>query len=374
VAYVVSVAGNNLPDLDFLWSGITARPFGYLLHHRGHSHTLPGAVVCALLLLAGVIAFTRWRRVGWSRADHLSTVALCLLGPLAHIAMDSCNNYGTHPFWPFYRGWIYGDAVFIVEPFFWAAGFPALILSARSAITRLTLVALLVLGVGATFYVRFVPTPMALAVAVLTLACTGASWRALPRVRALVGVGTCLVVAASFFAASSVATAAVADALHRDAALLDVIVTPLPANPLCFTALTVERRGDYIARRATVATWPALYPVERCPDTEEHSTAHFSASSTADTGHVHWRGEYVAPLAELVALYHDNCQAAALLRFLRAPYWAIADDETLIIGDLRYDRSPGLDFSDVRIERRPSSCPAAVPSWIPPRRDLLGTD
>jgi inner membrane protein len=369
VAYVVSVAGNNLPDLDFLWSGVTVRPFGYLLHHRGHSHTLPGALVATVLLIGAVMAVTR--RAGWSRADHCWIFALCLFGPLTHIAMDGSNNYGTHPFWPFYGGWMYGDAVFIVEPFFFAAGFPPLIFAAHSAITRLTLLALMVLGIGAAFYVPFVPAPMAVAVVLAALLCFAATWRATPRVRALVGIGASLTVAALFFAASRRAAALVKEALPGDRVVLDVVVTPLPANPLCLTVLTVERSRDYVARRATVATWPALYGPERCPDLEELPTAPFSPSTAHDTPHVRWRGEFVAPLAELVALERSNCQAAALLRFLRVPFWVEGDDGTLVLGDLRYDRSPGLDFSDARIEQRPSSCPTAVPGWLPPRRDLL---
>jgi inner membrane protein len=374
MAYVVSAAGNNLPDLDFLWSGITARPFGYLLHHRGHSHTVPGALLCTLLLAGAATAFTRGRRAGWSRADHRWMFALCLAGPLAHIAMDSSNNYGTHPFWPLYHGWIYGDAVFIVEPFFWAAGIPSLLFAARSAITRMTLLVLLVIGVGVTCFVRFVPAPLAVALVLVTLVCTVAAWRAAPRVRALSGVGACLAVAAAFFTASSVAVTAVRQALQADSDLLDVIVTPMPANPLCFMGFTVERGRNYIARRMTVATWPTVFPTSKCPDAEERPTAPFSPSTAVDTSHVHWRGEYVAPLDALIGLYRDNCQAAALLRFLRVPYWVSGDADTLILGDLRYDRSPGLDFSDVRIERTPSSCPSAVPSWTPPRRDLLGGD
>jgi inner membrane protein len=374
-AYVVSVAGNNLPDLDFLWSGITARPFGYLLHHRGHSHTVPGALVGALLLAGAVIAFTHWRRAAWSRSDYCSMFALCLAGPLAHIAMDSSNNYGVHPFWPLYRGWIYGDAVFIVEPFFWAAGLPPLVFAARSAITRSALLAFLALGVGSTFFVRFVPAPMALLLALLALGCAGAAWRASPPFRALFGVGLCLAVAASFFAASRTAVSAVRSALGHESELFDVVVTPMPANPLCFMVLTVERHGgDYVARRATVATWPALFPHSSCPDTEERATASFAPSSAADTAHVRWRGDYVAPFSRLAALYRDNCQAAALLRFFRVPYWVDGDDGTLIFGDLRYDRSPGLDFSDARIERWPTSCPSAVPSWTPPRHDLLDVE
>ena len=371
-AYVVSVAGNNFPDLDFLWSRITVRPFGYLLHHRGHSHTLLAAFAIALLLGGGANLWAARRGEAWSRADRRFMFALGLAGPLAHMAMDFSNNYGIHPFWPFYRGWLYGDAVFILEPAFWAAAIPPLLFAARSAITRVTLLAVLGLGLGAAFFVRFVPMPMAVGLAVLAFLGAAAARRAGPRGRPLLGIGACLAVAATFFGASRVAASAVRAAVGDGHELHDAILTPMPANPLCFTAIAVGLSGDdYIARRATVATWPALFPAPSCPDTAEKPTAPLVSSTAADTPHVLWRGQFVAPLHRLIQLDRENCQAAALLRFLRAPYWLVDDDETLVLGDLRYDRNPDLDFSDVRIERRPSFCPSAVPSWRPPRRDLL---
>jgi hypothetical protein len=42
-----------------------------------------------------------------------------------------------------------------------------------------------------------------------------------------------------------------------------------------------------------------------------------------------------------------------------------------VVGDLRYDRSPGLDFSDLPLDRA-ALCPKRVPPWIPPRSDLFG--
>jgi hypothetical protein len=42
-----------------------------------------------------------------------------------------------------------------------------------------------------------------------------------------------------------------------------------------------------------------------------------------------------------------------------------------VLGDLRYDRSPGLDFSDLPLDRA-APCPKRVPPWIPPRSDLFG--
>ena len=44
--------GSNLPDSDFLYSLITGSKLDYLLHHRGHTHTLLGLLLAALLLFA----------------------------------------------------------------------------------------------------------------------------------------------------------------------------------------------------------------------------------------------------------------------------------------------------------------------------------
>src|SRR5690606_11812657 len=43
-----AVLANNLPDFDFVYVGITSGQLGYLLHHRGHTHTLPAVVPLAL--------------------------------------------------------------------------------------------------------------------------------------------------------------------------------------------------------------------------------------------------------------------------------------------------------------------------------------
>jgi hypothetical protein len=60
---------------------------------------------------------------------------------------------------------------------------------------------------------------------------------------------------------------------------------------------------------------------------------------------------------------------SALLRFARAPFWA--NDEALgrVAGDVRYDVSSGLDFSDTVLDG--VGCPENLPPWIPPRSALV---
>jgi inner membrane protein len=381
-AYLASVFANNAPDLDFVYARITDPPLGYLLHHRGHSHTVPVGIAIGVMTVAVVAAAARRWRVGWSPADLRSVIALSCLGPLVHMAMDFSNNYGVHPFWPAYSGWIYGDAVFIVEPFFWAVSVPSLAFAARSRAARLALATIVALGVALCWVgalapreeARLLPVPMAFLVTLVTLGSTLAAWRAGPRARIAFGVLGSWTVATVFFTASSLVAAKVRSSpLLAGAAVHDVVITPMPANPLCATVLVVTTRdGDYIVKRATVATMPALLSSERCPTAADGSpTAPRTAIVDPPSDGVRWKDEFRAPLRELVELERDNCQAAAFFRFARVPYWTKTIASDFIVGDLRFDRSPGLDFSDIRVDARPTKCPKAVPPWLPPRSDLL---
>ena len=115
------VVGSNLPDLDVLYSFGSGDKLAYLLEHRGHTHTVVGALFAAVAMLVVCALALRMKRISLSRRDRTVLVALALLAPLLHIAMDSLNTYGVHPWWPIDNRWYYGDAVFIVEPLFWAS-------------------------------------------------------------------------------------------------------------------------------------------------------------------------------------------------------------------------------------------------------------
>jgi inner membrane protein len=380
-AYVSSVLVNNAPDLDFLYAGITERPIGYLLHHRGHSHTVPVGLAIGLATAAVVNAIARRRRWPWCSSDRLALLAICCLGPLVHVAMDFSNNYGVRPFWPVYAGAFYGDAIFIVEPFFWAVAVPPLFFAAHTRLARFVLGAVLVLGLALCWTValapedaRLVVPSMAAAVTVVAMASTLAAWQLGPKARIGFAVATSWVVAALFFAVSSHVRARVGRSPVLAArAVRDIVITPVPANPFCSTALVVATEGDdYVVSRATVATVPALLGPERCPKAADgNPTAPLSPMASLPTRGVAWKDEFRAPLRELSDLARTNCQVAALVKFLRVPYWVETGGGDLVVGDLRYDRQKGLDFSDVRIDKNPTRCPRAVPAWIPPRSDIL---
>jgi inner membrane protein len=142
---VIGMIGGNLPDSDLLVS-YGGGKLGYLLQHRGYTHTLIGCLVLALLLYAAVALIHRVRGDPLSRREHAVMAAFAVFAVLLHLGMDALNNYGVHPFWPFDDRWFYGDVLFIIEPSFWIAAAPLILLqrtlAARCALGLVLLVAL----------------------------------------------------------------------------------------------------------------------------------------------------------------------------------------------------------------------------------------
>jgi inner membrane protein len=134
----------NFPDLDLVLTPLLPAPLGYLLHHRGHTHTLLYAFPQAMLLAA--LLYLLWpsaRHLLRQSATARTGFGLALaVGFGLHLAMDYLNSYGLHPFHPFNSGWVYGDMIFILEPVFWVAfGIPMVMTLRQPALRWLLLLA-----------------------------------------------------------------------------------------------------------------------------------------------------------------------------------------------------------------------------------------
>ena len=132
---IVGVVAANLPDVDVALTGLIAEPLGNLLHHRGHTHTVLGAMTGSALILGACVLALSLRKHQLSWRESIWLAVLALVAPLLHIAMDGLNTYGVHPWWPIDDRWFYGDSVFIVEPLYWAAAAPLAFLF-RSLVAR----------------------------------------------------------------------------------------------------------------------------------------------------------------------------------------------------------------------------------------------
>jgi inner membrane protein len=375
--YAFSIVGNNLPDLDFSYSRISGKTFGYLLQHRGYTHTVLAAMLFALAMLglARWLAKRQAHRV--SPEDWRLLSGIALFAPLLHIAMDFGNNYGVHPFWPLYSGWFYGDSFFILEPSFWLVIIAPLAFSLRSKVVRVALWLTLAAALIAVWYRPFVPRGHAVALTALTLALLLCGRAARPALRLALSLASFACIALAFVVGSRQAKALVANRAalaFPGATTLDIVATPMPANPFCWSVILLDRDAThYWVRLGRAATFPAWLDVEACPfDRGANPTTPLASIEVREGKRLLLTDEYRAPVSELATLNRQRCEARALLRFARVPYVTpLASDQSRVIGDVRYDRHPDLDFSDFRLPPQQQECPRFVPPWIPPRSDLL---
>ena len=373
-AYLVSALANNLPDIDIVYTWITGpRPLGSLLHHRGHTHTLLFALPGAWLL---ALAFWRWfapRNADASPQDRRLFVGLALAGVVLHLGLDLGNNYGVHPFWPLSSRWFYGDTIFIVEPLWWAVAIPVVAEAVQRRWLKLTLGVLLSAVLLVCWFVPFVGMTSRLSLLAVTALAFWVARNTSPQLRIRLALAAALAVPVVFALASGRTKAALreaAQAAFPALTVLDIATTPMPANPACWEGLVAgEQGGRYRVLRASVGLGPvAAGDCKAGMDVEP--TAPVTVITRANHGGVRWLTAYEADVAALARLRQTDCRFRAMLRFARLPYVAASGK---IAGDLRYDRGPALDFSDLPLPVgvSPGDCPRWLPGWAEPRADLF---
>ena len=182
-----------------------------------------------------------------------------------------------------------------------------------------------------------------------------------PRGRALAALAAGGTFVAASFALAERARVETAALLPADAGrIVDIVRSPHPAAPLCWSVIAITERDDaYVLRRGTLSLAPALQDPARCG---LHATAKLP-TLRADRGML-WTDEIAQPLARLRALERDDCWVRAWLQFARAP---VADDRRVF--DLRFETIPRDNFTAMPQGR--AGCPAHVTGWTPPRADLL---
>src|SRR5688572_16807503 len=119
-ATALCVVAANIPDADIV--SLIGGRWTYLHHHRGITHSIAGTLALALLiplifyLVDRIIARIR-KRAPAVRVRKLLIASL--LVSATHPFMDWTNNYGIRPLLPWNSRWVYGDFVFIIDPFIW---------------------------------------------------------------------------------------------------------------------------------------------------------------------------------------------------------------------------------------------------------------
>lgn len=330
----VSALANNFPDLDLLYTKLTEGPLGYLLHHRGHTHTFLLAPVLGVPLVLMALAWLRRRGVSLGRREAVALWGLGLFGGWLHLAFDFLNSYGVHPFWPIDGRWVFGDSIFIVEPLFWMAMAPALAFDARSSWGRVVLGIPLALSVVLVWVTGLVAIAAAFAATMFAGISTVVAFRSSSERRARWAVHAVIAVTLVFAVAGRWAEHRV-EASFPNRPVKDVAVSPEPANPTCWRALAAVEEGARLRTyRLSVGTCDDL----PTPWLASEASVHF------------WSD-----------LSRTNCWANAFLRFARFPVVTAEDAEHWFVADARFDG--GRNFTAVRFPKRPERCPENVPAW-----------
>lgn len=362
-------AASNFPDLDLFLTKLMAPPLGYLLHHRGHTHTLLFLLPQALLLLAALWLFWPKARVLLkdSRQARLGLLGAMAAGFLLHLGMDFMNSYGVHPFYPFHGGWYFGDIIFIIEPVFWVAfGVPVALAIPWRPVRGLMVG---VLAVVLLFFTLHGYLGWASCAGLLLLGAVIAALRLL-HMHSRRALALALMVCLSFIgvqkAASTQARERIAAALAQEdsaAQLLDVALTAFPAQPLCWSFATVERneaRDSYRVRRGMLSLAPGWLPPGQCP-----ASMLDPGPARALPAGIQQHGEWTGSLSLLRRLRQNDCQLDAWLRFARIP----AVDERSA-SDRRFASTPRGNFTTMDVANA-RACPPHIPRWSQPRADLI---
>lgn len=363
----------SFPDLDLVLTPLLPEPLGYLLHHRGHTHTFLYAIPQAVLL-AALLALL-WpaarRLLAQSRTAMAGFCVTLVTGFILHILMDTLNSYGIHPFHPFDSNWYYGDMVFIIEPLFWVAFGLPLFMMVRALWLCWLLIAALAAAIAYFTVQGFLLWSSFVVLGGIGTMLAQVQYRT--GERGIAGVVASLAVCAVFVIGQSTASfqgrSLVAERLESTepgVRVLDVAMTSFPTNPACWMFASIEQRGDeYRARRGVVSVLSQWLEVSHCPEPFAELAAAQQINDRAFALTFTHRGDR----GSLRELYVKDCHFQAWMRFARIP----AHQERRA-QDVRFARG-GDNFTLIDLDRMPqNACPQHVPQWGVPRRDLLKKD
>lgn len=250
--------GVNAPDIDIVasWLG----EYHSLAYRRGWTHGVLAWLLLPLLISTGVMLVAKWCRV---TPAFWPLFLVSMLAVLSHPLLDWLNNYGIRLLMPFDNQWFYGDTLFVVDPWMWLILGGAWFWMTSSARWQQGLWALFWLASSAVVSLNSFSTSMTLGLWYTGLAGILAVrlWRpALPSpgtMRIALGLAVTYIVINGL--ASRMAVEQVHEFVQRrdGAAPLDIMVAPVPANPLQ-SSIVVAHGARYELGRWD---WTAATPI-----------------------------------------------------------------------------------------------------------------
>ncbi len=115
----------NIPDIDAV--AVLLGGHEHLALRRGITHGPIAMVLLPLILWGAMLWFDRWQARRGKRPEKRLPLhkgwllGLAYIGCLSHPLFDWLNSYGIRLFEPFSSQWFYGDSIFIIDIWMWAA-------------------------------------------------------------------------------------------------------------------------------------------------------------------------------------------------------------------------------------------------------------
>jgi inner membrane protein len=259
--------GVNAPDVDNV-AGFLA-DYESLAFRRGWTHGVLALALWPLVLTSVLLAWDRFVRLrrkpdaAPARAGPL--LALTALAVISHPTLDWLNNYGLRWLMPFSGRWFYGDALFVIDPWFWLlAGGAAFLTFPRAKLARVYWTVFFALATALIFVnttlsvsnaAELVPAPAAVVWIAGLAALVAARWwlraappavleRAAQAGLALAAVYVVALVGASAAARNEVRTVAAEQGIVAE----DVMVAATPANPFRSDVVVMTRDEYHVGR------------------------------------------------------------------------------------------------------------------------------
>jgi inner membrane protein len=219
-----------------------------------------------------------------------------------------------------------------------------------------------------------VPRSMAATLTLLSLTLGWFGERLNAERRVMLACSAFAVIAALLIAGSASAKKHVKASLQANfprAQTHELVLTPMPANPVCWSVLAVQTESlRYVVRSATSSVLPFWFSSSECVfGTERRGTAHSQLIAVAAEPKLRYLREFSVPLNQISELLNAHCRAAAFMRFSRVPFLTEYPSIGRVMLDLRYDRTEALEFAEFSLADR--NCPKWIPPWLPPRSELL---
>jgi len=379
----VAVVAGNLADadvLDKLFLPEASGGLGYMLHHRGYSHTIIGSGLIGFAVAVATWAFCR---------RFLPPRALVLLLGIGvccselHLLFDGFVDYGVHPFFP-WNQWVYGDFLFLGEPLLWALSVP-IFASAGAALARpgddefRRKLLLYLAGAACAWYLfnafsgHWISAGAAAFAIAMTLAALGLQFGSFsPRGTVIAICVVCLIFLGGSLQAKSIARHEVARSGTGER-VRHVVSTPAPANPLCWRIITsgYDESGTQVrVRVATVSLAPSIVDARTCLVTNRvppPTAKNVMSWTKATSPRWNWIGLFAKPADDFSKLAEGNCMVKKTRSFLRAPFW-IDSGCGSVVGDLRFDYSTDPEkWAKYTFEKGDEpKCDAVHSPWIAP--------